>query len=658
MKRPDSSWQVKLNWKEPDTGRDFEKIVTLPATLGRPNLGNDIEFESHIVSGKHARLERRGQTLVLSDIGSKNGTAVHGKILLSPMAITTGDEIQIGPYRITVELLTTQHDRPSRPNQHLPLVGHELRFDPLTDRLSSAHLVQPTEVSKQDQLPNLFQNEVVSVDTLAKIGSVFQTTYLTVGGGIGSFVWVNHLVVFGADRSQITAIGMESTPYGRYQRLCANSQIPNHERLRSNSDSCPDNLWGWPGYAPREMWRSFTHGRWGETVSVGRQIFREPFVQTYTPKAGNVFDSIDREATRIGWDEIRKLGRVRAIRKTDDGRYAVLYSPMNGQNSQGKQAVYLTQHLHVAVGYPGIRFLPDLQAYRRKTGDFKRVVNAYENHEAVYQYLARQGGIVLIRGRGIVASRIIQKLYETRLASGADIRILHLMRTPNGEGQRFRKSQRMVDNHWEFQPFNWPKAAWGGVLQHELEHGSPDTRSELLDQWGGTTTADRDDWREMIQTGLNEGWYEISFGNVETVDPYQNGRIVTVIKNRGDLERRTELVADYIIDATGLVSGIDSHALLKDLVACYDLPRNPKGRLAVSPSFEIEALRQPLGRVYAAGISTLGGPYAPVDSFLGLQFAALRSVDDLAALRAPGISRLNGFRSLAQWSKWAIGVTP
>ncbi|HEY9614206.1 MAG TPA: hypothetical protein V6C93_33005, partial [Allocoleopsis sp.] len=68
-----------------------------------------------------------------------------------------------------------------------------------------------------------------------------------------------------------------------------------------------------------------------------------------------------------------------------------------------------------ATGYPAIKFLPDLQAYREKTQDFKSVVNAYEPHDHVYQYLEQYGGTVMIRGRGIVASRIVQRVYEARL---------------------------------------------------------------------------------------------------------------------------------------------------------------------------------------------------------------------------------------------------
>ncbi|HEY9872420.1 MAG TPA: hypothetical protein V6D12_03245, partial [Candidatus Obscuribacterales bacterium] len=85
---------------------------------------------------------------------------------------------------------------------------------------------------------------------------------------------------------------------------------------------------------------------------------------------------------------------------------------------------------------------------------------------------------------------------------------------------------------------------------------------------------------------------------------------------------------------------------------------NHLGRLAVSNDFELVEMRSKWGRMYAAGATTLGGPYAPVDSFLGLQYAALCSVDSLATARAPGIHRLNAFSSLGQWLKWVTNQNP
>jgi len=53
---------------------------------------------------------------------------------------------------------------------------------------------------------------------------------------------------------------------------------------------------------------------------------------------------------------------------------------------------------------------------------------------------------------------------------------------------------------------------------------------------------------------------------------------------------------------------------------------------------------------------TLGGYYAGVDSFLGLQYAALRIADDLAA---NGLGRRIGpLRSTSQWLKWMRNKRP
>ena len=81
--------------------------------------------------------------------------------------------------------------------------------------------------------------------------------------------------------------------------LCRNSQIPLHERLRSNSDSCPDNIWGFPGYAVREIWGAIRRLHLRHAARTAWEIFGEPAIAaTYTPRAGDVFDSI--HPTRVG----------------------------------------------------------------------------------------------------------------------------------------------------------------------------------------------------------------------------------------------------------------------------------------------------------------------------------------------------------------------
>ncbi len=37
----------------------------------------------------------------------------------------------------------------------------------------------------------------------------------------------------------------------------------------------------------------------------------------------------------------------------------------------------------------------------------------------------------------------------------------------------------------------------------------------MMAAWGGTTTAYRDDWLDIIATGKKEGWFKVFYGNVE-----------------------------------------------------------------------------------------------------------------------------------------------
>ena len=679
------SAQLVVRWSKAG-GQQYEDTVDLPISLGRDEKNSIVlpDEEEH-VSRHHATIEQHGDQLVLID-GSFNGTYVNEERYKGEqVTIERGDKIQIGEYTIKVaHLEQSQEDEVSDailgvtkpiPNATQPIsksntqvIRREesmLAFDQKSDLLGS--IPQPVAVltsSSSISLPKIFRKREVPFQTLQQVRMPLQeTTYLAIGGGLGSFAWVDHLVICGTDPKQIVALGFPpKAPYGRYQQLCRHSQIRGDERLRSNSDSCPDNVWGWPGYAVREIWQEFKEGDFGRAGQMAWQIFNEPLAETYTPRSQDVFASIDREAARIGWDDIWRAGRVEAIRKTDDGRYVVAYSQPQ-ENRQHATMLMVADYVHLSVGYPGVRFLPDLVAYRKRTGDNRHVVNAYEQHEHLYKHLATSGGTVIIRGRGIVASRIIQRLFEVRDKrlrdkKKGDIRILHLMRTPKPEGYRFGHAQRVVEQRWEFQPFNWPKGTWGGAMRVLLERADDLTRDKLLTDWGGTTTASRHDWRTIIDSGLGEGWYEQQIGTVERVEwDAKSGKVVTRIRS-SNIERQQTLLADFIIDATGLDAKLDSNPLLNDLMQHYKLERNPKGRLKVANDFEIVGMRHRSGRIYAAGVMTLGGPYAPVDTFLGLQYAALRSVDALSKLKAPGLKKLNGIRSIWQWIKWARGVKP
>ncbi|MCL6512564.1 MAG: FHA domain-containing protein, partial [Anaerolineae bacterium] len=77
-------------------GWTWEVLLTAQAlSLGR-HADNDVDLEFPNVSRRHARVERRGDDLVLRDLGSANGTWVNGA-RVETHTLRDGDNIRIGP---------------------------------------------------------------------------------------------------------------------------------------------------------------------------------------------------------------------------------------------------------------------------------------------------------------------------------------------------------------------------------------------------------------------------------------------------------------------------------------------------------------------------------------------------------------------------------
>lgn len=250
-----------------------------------------------------------------------NGVRQHRSVL------NNGDLLQIGSYKVTVFIAF--NTAPGTPVSH-----SQILFNPATDLPDPYTSIPQIATGAGKFPPALFlQSSVISLASLQSTQLPIEfTDYLTVGGGLGSFIWVDCLRISGVPAHQIWALGLEAKPYSRYQRLCLNSQIPGYERLRSNSDSCPDNIWGCPSYALREAWQDLSRGKIAHSLQLLWQVFAEAaFAETYTPRAAHVFRSLDREVSRIGWPQMFHHGRVKAIRKTDDGRYVIAYSCSSAQ---------------------------------------------------------------------------------------------------------------------------------------------------------------------------------------------------------------------------------------------------------------------------------------------------------------------------------------
>lgn len=503
----------------------------------------------------------------------------------------------------------------------------------------------PAVATPGDLNAGLLATSVWSDEDLARAQiPVIDVPLVTAGGGIGSFVLVDMLRVAGVPTTQIRTLTNLDYPWQTYEYLTRVSQIPDHERLRSDSSGMPDNPWGFPSYALREAVAE-------KTLAPLWSVLVEPiFTDYWTPRARTAFSGMAREAQRIGYPETVAKGQVRLVRRRHGGGYFTVLTPPAGATPT-RRIAFRSRFVHLAVGYPGLRFLPDLQDYRQTYGDYAHVVNAYEPHEQVYEELKRRPCVVMVRGGGIVASRILQRLMEDRWQHGAPTTIVHLFRTfvahSQDRGGPFYR--RQGGGGFAYQGFNWPKGAWGGQLKSRFESLEGEERAALYRKLGGTHTPKRKLWQQQMARARTEGWYHTVHGTVEQVVRSPNGQVASRVKlANGSMQ---EVLADFVIDATGLEGDLRDHRLLADLLDHSNAGRNPMSRLDVERTFEVRGTRsEPGGRMYASGSMTLGGYYAGVDSFLGLQYAALSIADDLASQGF--CQRITTARSLSQWWRW------
>jgi hypothetical protein len=496
-----------------------------------------------------------------------------------------------------------------------------------------------------DLTAELLETDWWSDELVTRAGiPIIDIPFVSVGGGIGSFVTADYLRICGVSTSSIRILTPLDRPWESYEYLTRVSQIPRRERLRSDSASCPDNIWGFPSYAVREALAA-------KSLRPLLQVAVEPvFDDYYTPQAGHVFDSMKKEYERIAYPRMVVKGQVRMVRRRVGGGYFTIHTPPDNTVAT-KRIAYRSKFVHLATGYPGLKFLPDLQEYRQRHRDYSSVVNAYEPHEHIYGRLRPAQGTVLVRGNGIVASRVLQRLIDDRDQHGLQTQILHVCRTfvSGSHGPHIWMRRRGGDG-WAYQGFNYPKSVWGGQLKSRMRKLDGAARAELYEIFGGTTTPKRRSWRKQLARGRCEGWYRVFQGEIASMEPNRAGQVRVELKTERGVERVTVL---GVIDCTGLEADIGEHRVLADLLEHSGAQRNPLRRLDVERTFEVGGARNEPGRIYASGTATLGGYFPGVDTFLGLQIAAQEIADDLA--RQGFCKRLGPLRSTAQWAKWARG---
>ena len=92
--------------------REFDKPEI---TIGRIQ-GNDIVLPKSNISKRHARIIQSGDTFVIIDSKSTNGTYINGKRIDAPYDLQAGDKIFVGDFTIEIEMEEAEADEVSNGN--------------------------------------------------------------------------------------------------------------------------------------------------------------------------------------------------------------------------------------------------------------------------------------------------------------------------------------------------------------------------------------------------------------------------------------------------------------------------------------------------------------------------------------------------------------
>ena len=100
QRKKEKAWNLSVE-KGPKELRGVSIVVRGPVVVGRsPNA--DIVIAAGYVSARHARFTLMGSNLFVEDLGSTNGTAVNGRLVEGPTALSNNDIVNVGDVAIRV----------------------------------------------------------------------------------------------------------------------------------------------------------------------------------------------------------------------------------------------------------------------------------------------------------------------------------------------------------------------------------------------------------------------------------------------------------------------------------------------------------------------------------------------------------------------------
>ncbi|GAB4145387.1 MAG: hypothetical protein Fur0021_02620 [Candidatus Promineifilaceae bacterium] len=118
-------------------GPERTETFIVPAGVTRIGRtpGNDLELSHQFVSSRHAQIVCDEAGCQFTDLGSTNGTLLNGEKLVphTPVPLVAGSAIQIGPYRLTVQVAVVETEpEPAPPPAPEPLPPEQaVEFAPL-----------------------------------------------------------------------------------------------------------------------------------------------------------------------------------------------------------------------------------------------------------------------------------------------------------------------------------------------------------------------------------------------------------------------------------------------------------------------------------------------------------------------------------------------
>jgi hypothetical protein len=103
QRKKGEGWSISVE-RGPKELRGVKLNVTGPIIVGR-SPGADIVIATNFVSGRHCRFSLLGESLMVEDLGSTNGTILNGEPISSPVPALNGDIVSIGNVDIKVNKL-------------------------------------------------------------------------------------------------------------------------------------------------------------------------------------------------------------------------------------------------------------------------------------------------------------------------------------------------------------------------------------------------------------------------------------------------------------------------------------------------------------------------------------------------------------------------